>query len=265
MTGASPFELFLFTVDPSVASAAVDAGVDGIVVDWERLGKRRRQRTADTEINHDTPDDLRRVREATTGRILCRLNPVGRGTPGELEAAVGAGADEVLVPMVRAPHEVESALELADGRVGVGIMVETTEGVARVGELAALPVSRVFVGLNDLAIERGSRSIFAALADGTVDRVCTAFSAPVGVAGMTLPERGEPLPARLVTAELARLRCSFTFLRRSFRRDIVGRDLTVEVPRMKVAVDAARARSADEVARDRAELVALVRGLENGG
>ena len=41
------------------------AGVDGIVIDWERDGKRARQLAADTEINEDTELDLLRVREAT--------------------------------------------------------------------------------------------------------------------------------------------------------------------------------------------------------
>lgn len=256
------FELFLFTPDPDFARRAVAAGVDGIVIDWERSGKRERQQAADTEINEDTLEDLRRVRDATSSRILCRVNAIGGGTAAEIEAAVSAGADELLIPMVRTCADVELALELARGRAGVGILVETVDAIARARELGRLPVSRVFVGLNDLAIERGTPSIFSALVDGTVDRVRSAFSAPVGLAGMTLPEAGDPLPCRLLIGELVRLRCGFTFLRRSFRRDIAGRDLGVEVPRMRDAVSAASARSAHELAEERAELEQRIRGLE---
>ena len=56
------FELLLFTRDVDLAARAVAAGVDGIVIDWERAGKRARQLAADTEINLDTVDDLRRMR-----------------------------------------------------------------------------------------------------------------------------------------------------------------------------------------------------------
>ena len=57
---ARPFELLLFATDEGVVGAASAAGVDGIIVDWERADKARRQASADTEINQDTPADLRR-------------------------------------------------------------------------------------------------------------------------------------------------------------------------------------------------------------
>ena len=100
-------ELFLFTADPDLAASAVASGVDGIVIDWERAGKQQRQLSADTEINEDTVEDLHRVRAATDARIVCRVNPVGRETAAEINAAVAAGADEVLVPMVRTADDVE--------------------------------------------------------------------------------------------------------------------------------------------------------------
>ena len=232
------------------------------MIDWEQIGKDERQEVADTEINRDTIEDLQRVRAATPARILCRINPIGEGAVDEIEAAVSAGADEVLVPMVRAPADVEAALDHARGRVGVGILVETVDAVECASELAALPVSRVYLGLNDLAIERGSPSIFSAVLDGTVERVRAATRAPFGFAGMTLPDAGDPIPCRLIAAELARLRCDFTFLRRSFRRDIAGRDLATEVPRMHAALRVASAGSSGEILRDRAELELRIAELE---
>lgn len=248
------FELFLFTPGPDLAVRAIAAGADGIVIDWERIGKEERQAAADTEINRDTVDDLGRVRAATPAQILCRVNPIGDGTADEIEAAVSAGADEVLVPMVRTVDDVETALEHVRGRAGVGILVETIEAVERAAELGRLPLSRVYLGLNDLGIERGSPSIFSAVLDGTVERVRAATRVPFGFAGMTLPDAGDPIPCRLLVGELARLRCGFTFLRRSFRRDVVNRELAVEIPRMRDALRAASARSPEEVERDRAEL-----------
>ena len=54
-------ELFLFTVDPGFARDCVAAGVRGVIVDWERRGKARRQAGEGTQINEDTPEDLARA------------------------------------------------------------------------------------------------------------------------------------------------------------------------------------------------------------
>jgi 2-keto-3-deoxy-L-rhamnonate aldolase RhmA len=254
-------ELYLFTSDPEVAGRSAAAGVDGFVVDWERDGKEFRQADADTEINSDTPEDLERIRGVTAAPILCRINPVGSRTEEEVEAAVARGASEILVPMVRRVEEVGAVLERTAGRLGVGILIETEQAVERAHELAALPLSRVYVGLNDLAIERRSPSIFTALADGTVERVREAVDVPFGVAGMTVPWAGSPIPARLLTAELVRLGCRFTFLRRSFRRDVAGHDLGAALTAMREAIRRASARTEREVRRDRAELVARIADL----
>jgi len=251
---------FLFSTDPSFAARAVRAGAAGVIVDWERRGKRERQAGADTQVNADTPADLARIRAATSGRVLCRVNGWGRGSEREIDQAVALGADEVLLPMVRRPSEVDAALAAIRGRCGLGILVETTEAVRRVDELVRRPVARLYVGLNDLMIDRGGRTLFAALVDGTVDRVRAAVPAriPFGVAGLTLPDRGAPIPCRLLAAELARLDADFTFLRRSFTADVAGRDLAVELPRALGAVAAARRASLTQRAADRSLLEALV-------
>jgi len=71
------FELLLFSTDPAAVARYTAAGIDGFVVDWERRGKVARQTGADTEINADTPEDLRRVRAGTDARVVCRVNPSG--------------------------------------------------------------------------------------------------------------------------------------------------------------------------------------------
>jgi hypothetical protein len=251
-------DLFVFSVAPAFVSAVVTAGAAGVVVDWERRGKARRQAGEGTQINADTRADLSRVRAATDGTVLCRLNGYGAWTAAEVDAAVERGADEVLLPMVRTPEQVDRTLDLVAGRCGLGILVETQDAVRQAGELAARPLSRVYLGLNDLRIDRGSTELFEPLVDDTADAVRAAVPGPFGVAGLTLPECGAPVPSRLLAGELARLGADFTFLRRSFLADVAGRDLQVEVPRIHAAVRAARARTAGDVAADRAELFAAV-------
>lgn len=255
---SEPFSLVLFSVDPVFIREAVRAGVDVLIVDWENVGKERRQASADTEINRNTPEDLRRVRAATKARVICRINPAGPSTPGEVETAVREGADEILLPMVRGPSEVQRVLDQARGRCGVGILVETVAALGCLEALARLPLSRVYVGLNDLAIERRSPNLFEPLLDGTLDAIRRPFRVPFGFGGLTLPERGAPIPCRLLMGEMARLSCSFSFLRRSFHADVRGKDLAAEVPRIKAALAAAFARRTEEAARDRAELIAAI-------
>jgi hypothetical protein len=252
-------DLFVFTVDPVRAHDVVAAGAAGVIVDWERRGKARRQQGQDTQINEDTAADLVAVRSATSGRVLCRVNGAGPWTSDEVALAVDLGADEVLLPMVRTPGDVDAALDAAAGRCGVGILVETEDAVRCVDALAERPVARVYVGLNDLRIDRGAvDDLFAPLADGTVDAVRRAVRVPFGVAGLTLPERGAPVPSRLLAAELARVDASFTFLRRAFWADTAGRDLGLAVPRILAACAQARSRTAGQVVADRAELLSAI-------
>ena len=152
----SDFRLFLFATEPWVVRAATEGGVDGFVVDWEQRGKHDRQAGRDTEVNADTAEDLDRVRAATTAPVLCRVNSFGPGTPEEVEAAISGGTDEILLPMVTGADEVQAVIEAVGGRCGVGVLVETVAAVEAVEELALLPLSRVYVGLNDLSIDRGT-------------------------------------------------------------------------------------------------------------
>ena len=252
-------DLLVFTADPVRAAAVVDAGAAGVILDWERRGKARRQAGQDTQINEDTAADLAAVRSATPGRVLCRVNGAGPWTAHEVQLAVELGADEVLLPMVRTPADVDLALDAVAGRCGLGVLVETQAAVDCVDALAQRPLARVYLGLNDLRIDRGGADpLFAPLVDGTADRVRRAVDVPFGVAGLTLPDRGRPVPSRLLAGELARLGADFTFLRRSFWADTAGHDLRVAVPRIAESWAAARRRTPDRVRADRAELCAAV-------
>jgi hypothetical protein len=252
-------DLVLFaSVGPSAARARA-AGLGSCIVDLEWQDKSRRQAGADTEINRDRPEDLEALRAAGISERLCRVDGPGRWTPHQIEAVLAAGATEILLPMVRDAADVRALLEAVDGRAKCGILVETPEAVARARELARLELDSVYVGLNDLAIGRGSSHLFVALLDGTVDRLRGAFAGRrFGVAAATTVDGGRPVPSRLLLGELARLDCGFTFLRRSFRRDLAGRDLATEVARIRSLWTELERRSPEQVAADRRHFVAAV-------
>jgi 2-keto-3-deoxy-L-rhamnonate aldolase RhmA len=242
----TPFELLLFAPDGETAAAAESAGIDGIVVDWENRGKDHRQTGWDTQINYQTIEDLRAIRRATLLPVICRINGFGSWTAEEVSRAIAEGADEILLPMVREPQEVERTLELAAGRVTLGMLIETVEAVARVDAFNRLPLARVYVGLNDLAIERGTSNLFAAVADGTVEEVRRATATRFGFGGLTLPDRGAPVPCALLLAEMVRLNCHFSFLRRSFLRDVPVEHFPSGVARLRAGLAAASMRNEAE-------------------
>jgi len=223
-------QLFVFDAAADVVAAVAGRDApwkaDAVVVDWERSNKVERQRHAvellgiDTQIGPDTPVDLTAVTAASTVPVVCRIDAWNACGPVDMLAAIEAGVSEVILPMVRRPDEVEQALEVADGKVGVGVMIETRAAVSAAFEIAALPISRAYLGLMDLALERRTADIFAALADGTLDTVAEACAGvPFGFAGLTLPGHGHPVPTRDLARDMVRVGASFTFLRRSFLSD----------------------------------------------
>ncbi len=89
-------------------------------------------------------------------------------------------------------------LELVRDRVGLGILIETVAGAQIADQLGQLPLCRVYVGLNDLAIQRKTKSIFTPLVDGTLSKIRENIRGPFGFGGLTLPELGKPIPCRVV-------------------------------------------------------------------
>jgi citrate lyase beta subunit len=251
-------DLYLFTTDVDYAREALAAGIDGLVVDWEHLGKQQRQAGADTEVNHDTVEDLVRLRRSIDAPVIVRIHAAGEASGREVEEAIGGGATEILLPMVRRVADVERVLELIDGRCRLGILIETADGVRNAAELCSLPLSRVYVGLNDLSIDRGIANIFASVADGTVEEVRRACARPFGFAGLTHPDFGAPIPCRLLVNEMVRLECAFSFVRRSFRRDAQRFGVAAVVRALREEIDSARGRPRAELLASRDALASLV-------
>ena len=90
------FEILLFSLDVGYSSAALRAGVSGVIVDWECVDKEGRQEGYDTEINRGGAADLRAMRAAATGPVLCRINNHPALRKVEVRMAIAAGADEIL-------------------------------------------------------------------------------------------------------------------------------------------------------------------------
>ena len=257
----------LFSARPRLVRALAGAAeneerVCAVVVDWEVLDPVRSAGQSHSAlgppIGSDSEADLRRAVELSAVPVICRINRWSRESTSEIDRAVGSGASEILLPMVRTPREVELALKAVAERADLGVMVETPDAICCARELGQLPLRRVFVGLMDLALELGSRSLFDPLVDGTVERLRAEIELSFGCAGLTLPGHGRPVPSRLVAAELVRLGCDFSFLRRSFLADMSDRPAR-DIAAIRRMLRELEARGADEIERDRRTFVEVVR------
>jgi hypothetical protein len=254
-------ECLLFTADPAYGAAAIAGGFAAVVVDWEWEGKADRQAGLPTEVNHGTLDDLVALRRVADGRVICRINNTPRGRDAECRLAIEHGANEVWLPMVRSPRELEQCLRAIDGRARLGAMVETREAMRLGREFAQLPLAHAYLGLNDYRIDNGHRGLFDPMVDGTVDRFRDDYPGALGVAGITRPDRGSPIPQRLLLADMVRLGCAFGVARRGFRADVDASAIAGGIAAIGREVARLEARSAHEVAADRDALAAAVAGI----
>jgi hypothetical protein len=254
-------QLFLFHLSRELTLACRQAGMDAMILDLESRGKDRRQERYDTQISTHTLDDLEWLRRNYTGHIICRINGSNNLDEHEIRAALALGADELLLPMVKTVEEVVRVRDLVPPPARLGIMLETCEALHIVDQLARCDISRAYVGLNDLAISGGYKNIFQPMADGTVERLKAFFNVPFGVAGLTHPALGSPIPSILLLAEMKRLGISFSFLRRSFYRDLAKFEAA------RIVTDLRSQWSTPGLASQhrRETLKAAIHGLEKGG
>ena len=218
--------MMYITNDPDVAVLAERYGVDRIWVDMEFIGKRLRQGSMDTVQSHHTIEDIRTIRAAVQrSEVLVRINPIHAATQDygssvwEIDAAIEAGADVLMLPYFKTVDEVRMFLALVHGRVKTMLLVETPEAVAVIDEILALDgIDEIHIGLNDLSLGYGQKFMFQLLADGTVERLCLKFrekGIPYGFGGIAALGKGM-LPAERVIREHYRLGSTRVILSRSF-------------------------------------------------
>lgn len=216
-------KLLMITNCPEMAGFAVENGVDRIFVDTEINGKEARQGHLNTVISKHTLDDVRRVRPAVpAGRLLVRINPVHEGSQAEIDQAIEAGADILMLPMFKGPAEVRTFTQAVRGRVRCSLLVETVGAATSLAECVQVPgVDEVHIGLNDLHLEQGLDFMFELVANGTVDGLAAILrksGLPFGIGGLARVGDGM-LPAELLVAEHARLGSSAAILSRAFHRN----------------------------------------------
>jgi len=215
-------KFFMICNCPHMAQFVIERGVDRIFVDTEILGKQQRQAHVNSVISHHTLDDVKRVRTVVPkGRLLVRINPLHAGSPAEIEQAIAAGADILMLPMYRSADDVRQFVRLVDGRVLTNLLLETPEAVCSLEDcLAVGGVDEVHIGLNDLHLAYGLDFMFEPVASGLVDKLAATLREhriAFGIGGLARVGEGL-LPAELLIAEHVRLGSTAAILSRTFHR-----------------------------------------------
>ena len=219
-------KLMYITNQPQIAQIAESSGVDRIFVDMEYIGKAERQGGLDSVQNYHTIEDIRVIKQAVqSAEVLVRVNPIHEVTAEytsskeEIDAAINAGADIVMLPYITSSKQVEDFLRYVDGRAKTMPLIETPQAVAVFDEILSLPgIDEIYIGLNDLSLGYGKSFMFSLLADGTVERLCLKFrqkGIPYGFGGIASIGTGT-LPAEAILKEHYRLGSSSVILSRSF-------------------------------------------------
>lgn len=219
-------KLMYITDNPDVAMIAEAAGVDRIFVDMEYIGKSARQGGMDTVQSHHTIQDIKSIKNVISkSEVMVRINPIHEAAADycsskeEIDAAVEAGADILMLPYFKTVDEIRTFMRLVDGRVKTLPLVETPEAVELIDEILQInEITEIYVGLNDLSLGYGRKFMFELLADGTVERLSRKFKAsgiPFGFGGIASLGKGM-LPSECVIKEHYRLGSTCAILSRSF-------------------------------------------------
>lgn len=218
--------LMYITNRPEIATIAEHAGVQRVFIDMEYIGKADRQGGMDTVQCSHTIEDIRAVKKVLKkAQIMVRCNPIHDATEkycssrDEIDAAIAAGADILMLPYFKTAGEVNEFVRLVGGRAKTLPLVETPEAVTCIDEILAVEgIDEIFIGLNDLSLGYGMKFMFQLLTDGAVEQLCNKFKTkgiPYGFGGIAALGKGA-LPAERVIAEHYRLGSTCTILSRSF-------------------------------------------------
>jgi 2-keto-3-deoxy-L-rhamnonate aldolase RhmA len=258
--------------NPAIAAHIASRGVSRIFLDLEVLGKQARQGHLDTWMSAHQISDAPQIRSAIgSTELLIRLNPWHEGSPAEINAAIGAGGDLLMLPMFREIKEVESFCRAVDSRVPVVPLVETGEALKLLPQVAQVPgVSELFIGLNDLKISLGLSFLFEPLINGLLDRAADqlhGLGIPWGFGGLARFGEGM-LPAEMILGEHMRLGSSSAILSRTFHRMAPSlealqaeMDFSAEIAKLRAAESHWRSANFSALAANHAHVRGIIEGL----
>lgn len=215
--------LLLITNDPIMAAYAQSAGIDRIMIDLEVNGKSLRQRGKNLFLSNHKISDIPIIRKTCKkNNILVRINPINSDTKKEIDTVIKMGADIIMLPYFHSMDEVQTFLKLINGAVRTSLLVETKEATELLPKIVDLPgVNEIHIGLNDLSISYGYKTIFEPILNGSLEeysKIINFKKIPWGFGGIgKLSDENVPINPKLILYEQIKLKTSIGWLGRSFR------------------------------------------------
>lgn len=219
-------KLMYITNRSEIAQIAERAGVDWIFIDMEFIGKDVRQGGLDTVKNHHTFSDIKTVKSALSkSKVLVRVNPIHKALPDypssedEINKAIEAGADIIMLPFFTTVEEVKQFIRLIDGRAKTCLLLETPQAAENLDRILEIPgIDMIHIGLNDMHLAMGMKFMFELLADGSVDlwtKKIKARGIKYGFGGLASIDGGL-VPGRMILKEHYRLGSEMVIISRAF-------------------------------------------------
>lgn len=218
--------LMFITNRPQIAQIAEEAGVNWIFIDMEFIGKDIRQGGLDTVKNHHTIEDIANIKAALhKAKILVRINPIHDSLPDypsseeEIDKAINAGADIVMLPFFKTIKEVKTFINYVGGRAKTCLLLETPEAAAILKDIVEIPgIDMIHIGLNDMHLALKMKFMFQLLADGSVDKwvgIIKSKGIQFGFGGLASLDGGA-VPGRMILKEHYRLGSKMVIVSRAF-------------------------------------------------
>lgn len=233
-------ETILITNDSGIAADAEQAGVSRIMVDLEQNGKKERQASRNTFISKHQKEDIARIRNTIKiCPLIVRVNPWYEQSQDEIEYAIAAGSDIIMLPMIKNVADVAAFVAYIRDRAKPLPLIETVYSMEHLAQIASNPaIEELYIGLNDLHLELAMNFLFEPLALGLLDKMAHTIrdaGKSFGFGGIATMGSGE-LPAERILAEHARLGSSRIILSSRFCRDVEINEPSGRVERLKSAL-----------------------------
>lgn len=234
--------------DIKSAKISENAGVDRIMIDLEKLKKKKRQSKQNTFISSHKYSDIKILRKNLKfSELLVRINPLHKNSKFQIDKVIDLGADRIMLPMFRNENEVAKIIELINGRVPLTLLLETSTAIIKLNNIVKLKgIDDIHIGLNDLKIEFKLYSIFEIFYSNILEyisRILKKEKIPFGIGGITRLGAGD-IPSKLIISEHKRLGSSRVIISRTFMKDLgLTRSLKNEIQKIKIFLNSKKINS----------------------